>query len=364
MAHAQKALIVAGGTGGHLYPAIAIAHELPKDWEVLFVVRQGDRGKEILRHENFPVVELPGQGLSRTPSLSWITFPFKVIAGFLGALQLMLQMKPRVVLGMGGYLTFPVLLAARLCGVRAIIHEQNVLPGLANRLAARFATGIAVSFDESRSYFPTGKVWLSGLPVRRAIGGITQAAGLAAFQLPEQMVTFMVFGGSQGAHRLNVMVLEAWRQLMGYSSRFQVIHITGEKDFDYLHSAYRGFPFRSIVLKYCHQMADAYAAADVVICRSGASSIAELIAARKPSLLVPYPFASDDHQSLNAAVLVNRGVAEILQEKDLSPESLAKAMAPFIFSPEHLLALRARFNVTRLPSVGQEAARRVALFMK
>lgn len=368
---ARRALIVAGGTGGHLYPAIAIAKELQSSstpgstpWEILFVVRAGDRGKEILRRENFSVAELPGQGLARTPSLSWFVFPFKVLFGFIGAFQLIRSMKPKVVLGMGGYLTFPVLLAARCCGVRAIVHEQNVHPGLANRLVARFASGIALSFDESRSFFPLGKAWVSGLPVRRPIGEVLPEVGRAAFNLPEQVLTFLVFGGSQGAHHLNVRIIEAWRELMSHSGRFQVIHISGENDFEYLKMTYRGFAFKSLVMPYCHQMAEAYAAADVVISRAGASTVAELIAARRPSVLVPYPHASNDHQTLNAQVLASRGLAQLILERNLTPETLSKALLPYLLAPERLVVLRNQFNNARLPSVGQEAARKVALFMR
>ena len=362
------AIIVAGGTGGHMYPAVAIARELLRhaapSFEVLFVVREGDIGRDILRREQFSVAELPGQGMPRGASPAWLTFPWKIVMGFFGALPFIRQTKPRIVLGMGGYLTFPVLLAARVCGVRCMIHEQNVFPGLANRVAAHFANSVAVSFDESRPYFPSGKTWVSGLPVRQMIGTLTRQAGRAAFLLQEDPFTFLVFGGSQGAHRLNVMMLEVWRMLTGLIQGFQVIHITGENDADYLKNAYRGFSFRSAVMPYCHQMAEAYAASDVVVCRAGASTVAELISARKPAVFVPYPFASNDHQTFNAQVLSKRGLAHLIPERDLSPEIMAKTLAPYLASPETLLQARSRFQTARLPSVGLEAARRVAMFMK
>lgn len=363
-------MIVAGGTGGHLYPAIAVARELRgvlcdgPGWEAIFIVRQGDFCKDILRRDEFAVAELPGMGLPRTFTLRWLLVPLKMLAGFWGAWSLIRQLRPRVILGMGGYLTFPVLLAAKVLGIRTLIHEQNTFPGLANRMASRFAHEIAVSFDESRAYFPSSRTRVTGLPVREPIGFVRRESGRVAFQLSEELFTFLVFGGSQGAHRLNVITLEAWRLLMGRFGRFQVFHITGQPDFEYLKSAYRGFSFSSVVMPYCHKMAEAYAAADLVVCRSGASTIAELIASQRPAILVPYPHASNDHQRLNAEVLVRRRLAEMILEQDLTPETMANTLAGYLANPEKAIASRARYNSASLPSVGADATRKLASLIR
>src|SRR5258708_4689 len=162
----HTALIVAGGTGGHLYPGIAAARAVVKreGWEVIFAVRKGDLGKDLLEREGFQIIELPGQGLPRRLSTKAFTFPIALVAGFAQAWMAVRRIQPDIVIGMGGYLSFPVLLVARLQGVPTLIHEQNVYPGLANRFSSRWVRSVAVSFPESKKYFPAGNVWFSGFP--------------------------------------------------------------------------------------------------------------------------------------------------------------------------------------------------------
>jgi UDP-N-acetylglucosamine--N-acetylmuramyl-(pentapeptide) pyrophosphoryl-undecaprenol N-acetylglucosamine transferase len=330
-----KILIVAGGTGGHLYPGIAIGRALRtsavpegfESWDVRFVVRRGDLGKLVLEREGFSVLEIEGQGLPRSFSLRWFSFPFKLLMGWIQAFRLLCEETPQAVIGMGGYLSFPVLATARLRGIFTLIHEQNVLPGLANRLLSRIVRSVALSFPESRSYFPGAKSWVAGLPIRDEIGHVERAAGRQALHLAGVDPVVLVFGGSQGAQRLNQVVVEAFEQLWKQGIRFQVLHIAGERHFEAVDKLYARLSFPHRIMAYCHQMADAYAAASVVISRSGASTIAELQAAGRAAILIPFPFASGNHQFFNAQILERSGLAEIILQENLSSSMLAERLA-------------------------------------
>jgi len=328
----MRILIVAGGTGGHLYPGVAVARAL-SGHEVLFVVRSGDLGRDILQKEGFSVEEIAGQGLPRSFSFQLVTFPFKFLQGWFEAVALLRRWRPDRVLSMGGYLSVPVVLSARVLGIRTLLHEQNVFPGLANRFLSRWADSVAVSFPQSSAYFKTKEVWVSGLPIRPDIGHIDRAAARQSFGLDVNLTTFLVFGGSLGARRLNTIVTEAWPLLLEKGLSFQVLHVTGSKDYDRVNDLYKTVSVPAKVLPYCHQMAYAYAAADAAICRAGASTVAELLTARRPAILIPYPFASNNHQAYNAQVLKDLGVAEILLEQDLTAEVLALQLINFLHDP-------------------------------
>jgi UDP-N-acetylglucosamine--N-acetylmuramyl-(pentapeptide) pyrophosphoryl-undecaprenol N-acetylglucosamine transferase len=353
-------VFVAGGTGGHLYPGIAIARALPSSWKALFIVRKGDRGKELLQREGFLVTELPGQGWPRRLSIRMASFPFVVAAGFIKAWIVLGNVKPHVIVGMGGYLSFPVLLAGRLRRIPTMIHEQNVFPGLSNRMLGRWVRSVAVSFEASRKEFPAPKVWVSGLPVRPEIGSIPAADGRRRFKLAEDKLTFLIFGGSQGAHGLNETVAGAWALLSDRSGEFQVLHLTGERAFTEINERYSSLAVRAVVIPYCHDMAAALAAADLVICRAGASTIAELLVAQKPALLVPFPFASENHQFYNAEIMVKAGAAELIPDSDFTPANLAGRLRLYFNHPERLPQMRMRLAALAGGRLHTTAARKLA----
>jgi len=318
----MKILIAAGGTGGHLYPGIALARSL-NGHEVIFVVRRGDMGKEILQKEGFSLREIAGQGLPRALSWRAFAFPFNFLRGWVEARALLKEIKPDRVVGMGGYLSIPVILTAHGLGIRTLLHEQNALPGLANRLLSRWADSVAVSFPASQAYFPKTKTWMSGLPVRPEIGSVDQQSGRQHLGLNPQTSTILVVGGSLGAQKLNSMTVQAWPLLLKRHVEFQVLHITGAKDFQRVLALYDGLPIKAKILPYCHAMADAYAAADVVISRAGASTVAELLEVQRPALLVPYPYASNNHQVYNAQVLESQHLGRVILDDALTPSDIA-----------------------------------------
>lgn len=314
--------IVAGGTGGHLYPGIAVARELSRAAHVRFIVRRGDLGKAILSREHFDVVEITGQGMPRNLSIKLLSFPFSVLRGFLDTARLIRKERPSMVVGMGGYLSFPVLLVAKCRGIPTLIHEQNVYPGLANRLLGRWVDSVSISFASSSRYFPAKRVWHAGLPIRSEIGTVEKVGARKRLGLDESRWTLLVFGGSLGAHHLNEIVMETWSRVSDWRDSIQVLHITGPKDYEALAARYRELPFKSVVLPYVHMMQDAYAASDVVVCRAGASTITELSSVGRPAVLIPYPYASNQHQLFNARLLEEEGAAVVIEESQLTAERL------------------------------------------
>ena len=357
-------LIVAGGTGGHLYPGIAVAQALVRKSlaagtpiRVAFVVRSGDLGREILQREGFEVHDLPGQGFPRELSFKVFTFPVKLFQGFKGALDLIQSVRPDLVLGMGGYLSFPVLLAAKWRGARTMIHEQNMVPGLANKILGRTVDSVAASFPESVPHFPALKTWVAGLPIRDDMRPGDASQARARLGLSPDLQTLLIFGGSLGAHRLNQIVVETWRRLGRQADSWQVIHITGRADEALMIEAYRGLGLASKILPYSHEMPVLYAAADLVICRSGASTVAELLAVRRRAVLIPFPYATGNHQFFNAQVLEKRGRGSIILEKDLTPARLGREVIKSLSDPAR------RENVFGMEESGGIAADRIADFI-
>jgi UDP-N-acetylglucosamine--N-acetylmuramyl-(pentapeptide) pyrophosphoryl-undecaprenol N-acetylglucosamine transferase len=281
-------------------------------------------GREILAKEGFAVQEIAGQGLPRALSFGILTFPIRFVQGWIESRRLLKKFRPDWILAMGGYLSVPVVVNARMLGLRVLLQEQNVFPGLANRFLSRWADSVAVSFQESVGYLKGKNVWVSGLPIRPEIGRVTQAEGRKRFGLAADQPTYLIFGGSLGAQRLNSLAVEVWPLLLQKGRPFQVIHVTGTQDFERVRKLYRSLNFSAQVLPYCHEMAHAYAAATAVVCRAGASTVAELLAAKRRALLVPYPYASNDHQVYNARVVEKAGLGRIIADADLSPAAIAQ----------------------------------------
>lgn len=315
----MKVIIAAGGTGGHFYPGLAVARELIQSGStVSFIIKKGDYVLPLLEREKIPFVAISAGGFKRSLHPKNILAVLKLIQGFFQAFRFLLKEKPSTLLVMGGYLSVPPALAAWILKIPVFLHEQNVLPGLANRCLSRLASRVAVSFPESLPVFGT-KAILTGNPVRREFLTLPdQGTARKKWNLDPSKLTILIFGGSLGAHRLNQLVIEAIEQLPLYADRFQILHITGASDVTWAQSRYEKTPFRHYVDSYCHDMPSAYAASDLVIARSGASTVSELMVVKKPALFVPYPLATGGHQTANAKVLADRGAARIYEQKDLS----------------------------------------------
>ncbi|OIO75370.1 MAG: undecaprenyldiphospho-muramoylpentapeptide beta-N-acetylglucosaminyltransferase [Elusimicrobia bacterium CG1_02_37_114] len=332
-------VIAAGGTGGHLYPGIAFAEKLRLTGKkVFFVVRKNDTGKTILDGKNFEFFEIDIAGLPRKIDLlKSILFLYKLIKSFFQTSIILSQIEPDIVIGMGGHVSFSVVVLAKLKQIKSIIHEQNYLPGIANYSLSRIADKVAISFPETKKYFQEEKVIFTGSPVRKEFFKVLRDAAIRKFGLTKDRFTLLIFGGSQGAHNVNKLVLDGL-ELMDrkIKDRIQIVHLTGEKDYGWVKESYRKHNVQSAVFGYLDSIGEGYSVSDLVISRAGASTIAELIALKKPAILIPYPYATDNHQLYNAKYLEKYKVGLVYEEKTLTSEIIYTNIFYFINFPQKL----------------------------
>jgi UDP-N-acetylglucosamine--N-acetylmuramyl-(pentapeptide) pyrophosphoryl-undecaprenol N-acetylglucosamine transferase len=331
-----KVVLAGGGTGGHIFPALALARELRvRDIEAVMIGTARGLEAAAFMAEGFSVEIIRVEKLRgmkvRTQARSLFLLPQALIH----ALLLLGHHRPHVVVGMGGYAAGPVSMAAVLRRIPLLIHEQNVSPGMTNRVLARVADTVAVTFEESRSVFGRNVV-VTGNPVRREILEADRRKGQEAFDLDSRKATVLVFGGSQGAHQINRAVAEALPLLEEWRDRLQIVHATGERDRGEMEEAYRAWKGEARVLSFIHDMASAFAAADLVVSRAGATTIAELTALGKPALLIPYPFATNDHQRENAEELMRAGGGRLILDRDLTGNRLASELHTLLQNPSAL----------------------------
>ncbi len=322
-------MVSGGGTGGHLFPGIAVAEAILARFpgsRVLFVGTGRPTDERVLATRQFEKNSIRCAGLKgkSLPAkvVALLQLPFAVI----GALGLVRRFRPAVVLGVGGYITGPVLLAAKLLGVPTCIHEQNSVPGLANRKLGRLVDRVFLSISGSERFFPTGKCVLTGNPLR---GELLTAAARERDKGGRK--TVLVLGGSLGAHRLNTLLPEAMaivRQTVG--DAFDLIHQTGRDDEELVADCYRQAGMGAEVRAFFDDMADLYGRADLVVSRAGATTLAEMTLFGLPMILIPYPYAADDHQRHNGESLVRGGAALLFGQEELTAQSLAAAISDLL----------------------------------
>lgn len=355
----MKYLIAGGGTGGHVYPGIAVAEELKRRdpaAEVVFV--GGARGLEALAvpEAGFRLRTILTRGF---PRRAWWRWPGAALANLIGlvqALVIVMTERPGAVLGTGGYVSGPVALAAWLTRRPLLIQEQNSIPGVTNRWLARVADEVHLSFVEARNWFTRrDHLKVSGNPVRAHILSGERPQAIEEFGLVPGRPTVFVFGGSRGARRINEAALDAMRRLKGRVD-VQFILQTGREDYDWARGAVEteGLPAR--VMPFLQRIHMAYAAADLVVCRSGAMTLAEIAVCGTPAILVPYPHAAHNHQVINATNLVDRGAAAMILDRELTGERLAKEIAHWLADRPALSRLSANARLFARP----DAAARIA----
>jgi UDP-N-acetylglucosamine--N-acetylmuramyl-(pentapeptide) pyrophosphoryl-undecaprenol N-acetylglucosamine transferase len=250
--------------------------------------------------------------------------------------RILKDIRPELVIGVGGYSSGPVLLCARLMGIPTMIHEQNTVPGLANRILGKFVDTVAVTYHESIKFFPGEKTFLTGNPVREEVLNGDREKGYEIFSLDRELFTIFVFGGSQGAHHINSSVGEALKYLEPLKDKIQFLHQTGEKDLDEMKELYNSKGFKGTVVPFAYQMADAYSVADLVISRAGATTLAELTACGKAAILVPLQHSAGNHQEINARKLWDMGAAQLILERDLDGKKLFDMISFLIGDPDVL----------------------------
>jgi UDP-N-acetylglucosamine--N-acetylmuramyl-(pentapeptide) pyrophosphoryl-undecaprenol N-acetylglucosamine transferase len=317
-----KILIACGGTGGHLFPGIAVAEALmTRGHEVLLLIsekRVDSEASAKYKHLNFRTVP----AVAKPPTLSpqMIPFLWKLWGSIRQCRKIIREFGADAVLGMGGFTSLPPVYAGHKLGLKTFVHDSNARPGRANVMTSRFCTRVFLGLEPAKAFFPNRETVVTGTPVRPEIIDMPSLEDAAAtFGLEAGRPTIVVTGGSQGARRLNELCAQAAALL---SPETQVLHIAGALDFQRV-SEITGAREGYKVLGFCDQMPAAYAIADLVIARAGASSLTEISIAGHPSILVPYPYAADDHQTCNAEVFAAAGAAVLVQEKDLDAEKLA-----------------------------------------
>jgi len=342
-----RLVVAGGGTGGHLFPGIAVAEEFlarEKGNEVLFIGTEKGIEARVLPRLGFRLEFIASAGIRGKNVFSQIKGLAMLLYSYAQARRILKNFRPDRVLGVGGYSSGPVVLAAGGMEMRRFIHEQNAIPGLTNKILARFADRIFISLAESGQFFPGEKTILTGNPVRKEI----LAEMLREENPPTQPGTplyqrgdggdfrLLVFGGSAGAHSINQGFVAALPFLGGFRGRLTITHQTGENDLAEVRDAYQREGFAANVVPFIDNMAEAYRQASLVVCRAGATTLAEVTACGKACIFIPYPYAVDDHQRRNAEALLKKNAGFMLLDRELSGESLARLITELIDNPEKI----------------------------
>lgn len=322
-----RVIIAGGGTGGHIFPAVAVGHALQRlqpGTQLLFVGALGRMEMEKVPQEGFRIIGLDIAGFNRSHLLKNITLPYKLLKSNLAAQKILRDFKPDAVLGVGGYASFPVLRAAQARGIPTIIQEQNSFAGKSNQILGRRATRICVAYENMPRFFPADKILLTGNPVRKAIAQstLTREDGQDWLGLSPEKPTILFVGGSLGARSINQAVQAHLQPIV--DSGAQVIWQTGRDYFETAKAAATPYSKQVKVFDFIRQMEYAYAAADAIVSRAGALAIAELCLVAKPVLFVPYPYAAEDHQTSNAQALVTHNAALMTKDNDLMQDLMHK----------------------------------------
>lgn len=312
----MRIVIAGGGTGGHLFPGIAIAEEFLKrdaGTKVIFIGTQRGIESRLLGQLGYELKEIDIEGVKGRGIKALLKVVFQIPKSLWQSRCILKTFCPDMVVGVGGYASGPAVLMASCLGMPTAIAEQNAIPGATNKILARFADKIFITYEQTKEYLPQKKVIFSGNPVRASFAGqnIQKKEKKNYRQL-------LIFGGSQGAEAINKSVMEMLPLLQKMKDNVRVLHQTGSRQLEEVRKAYETSGLQADVTPFIVKMADAYAAADLIICRAGATSLAEITVAGKAAVLIPYPWAANDHQLKNALAMSAAGAAEVIDEKELS----------------------------------------------
>lgn len=318
----MRMLIAGGGTGGHLYPGVALAEEVTtrqKGNDVLFVGTNRGIEARVIPELGYQLELIDVAGLKGKGATGLLRGMMRLPLALMQSLSIVRKFDPDVAVGVGGYASGPVILAAWLLRKPVAVLEQNTVPGITNRILGRLASSIYVMFESSRRYFPERKVVALGNPIRRQLLDNFLRSKIES----NARFNILVLGGSQGAHALNLRMVEAAGHLAEVKDEIQIVHQTGANDEELVTKGYADLEMEAEVSAFIDDMSEAYRRADLVICRAGATTLAEVMVAKKASILVPYPYATDNHQELNARTMVEAGASVMLLEKNLDGRRLA-----------------------------------------
>jgi len=349
-AKAIDVLIAGGGTGGHVFPALALGSALAaRGRTVAFAGTADGLEARVVPPAGFPFSALPGRQARGGGALKVATSLAATARGVVAAGRLLARTRPALVVGVGGYASVATVLAARLRRIPVVLLEQNTVPGAANRLLGKLAVRICLGFAEAASYFPVGRTVHTGNPVRPEV--------LAGSSTPKpDGLGLLVFGGSQGAHRLNQALLAALGALDASAPALAITHQTGTADLELVRAGYAALGRPARVVAFLDDMGGAYDAADVVVARAGAMSCAEITARGLPAILMPYPFAADDHQRHNAEVLARAGAADVVLDDEAAPAKLADVFRAMVGDAGRRARMAEASRALGRPDAAQHAA--------
>ncbi|MFH2045744.1 MAG: undecaprenyldiphospho-muramoylpentapeptide beta-N-acetylglucosaminyltransferase [Pseudomonadota bacterium] len=333
----MRIIIAGGGTGGHLFPGIAIAQKfVSKNPEtgILFVgagnsFEKTTVAKAGFNHKRITVEGIKGRGITKQ-----LISAFKIPKGMFESLTILKSFKPNLVFGVGSYSSGPIIFMAWLLGIKIALHEQNILPGITNRMLSRFADRIYISFEKTIKLAQAKKIIFSGNPLRKEITDIAKK-NIADYGHNKSTFNILIIGGSQGAHSINMAIIEALSYIKNKESLF-FVHQTGSLDEETVAKAYEQNKTNGDVKPFFDDMAIKYSQADLIICRAGATTVAEITVIGRGAIYIPYPYAANDHQTQNAQALCDAGAAEMIAEKDLSGKILAEKIEYFSENPKEL----------------------------
>jgi UDP-N-acetylglucosamine--N-acetylmuramyl-(pentapeptide) pyrophosphoryl-undecaprenol N-acetylglucosamine transferase len=329
----MRMLLAGGGTGGHLFPAVALAEKLMKDEpdaEVLFVGTERGIEARVLPELGWPLKTVDIKGFSGKGLLAKAEVMMKMIKSVKQGKAILKQFAPDIVVGVGGYASAPLVLAAKMQGVPVVLHEQNAIPGLTNRLMGRWAERIFVSFDQTRHAFNNAVV--TGNPLRGELENCPETE--------TENLKLLVFGGSRGARAINDTLCDALPGLKGWEGRLTIVHQTGEEDYESVQERYATAGWGDAEISpFINDMASVYRQASLIVCRAGATTIAELTACGRPAILIPFPYAANDHQRANAEALAVKGAALMMDQQDVNGEKLAAVINGLLSAPEELKSM-------------------------
>ena len=340
----MKLIVAGGGTGGHLFPGIAVAEEfLSRNTanQVLFVGSERGIEARAIPKLGYRLELISAAGVRGKGSIAKLKAFIMLLNGYAQSRKILRQFQPDLVLGVGGYASLPMVLAANGMGIPRYIHEQNALPGMSNKVLSKIANRVFISLEESAQFFPKNSTLLTGNPLRKQI--LDMLTTEAAPQDTGGRFNLFIFGGSQGARALNLALPQAVAQLSPEErNQLAIIHQTGEADLQQVQAAYRAIDCTADVRPFIDDMATAYQSADLIVCRAGATTIAEVTALGKACLFVPFPHATDDHQRKNAEALLKKGACELLLEQEIGKGSLAGAISRLMQNYDELKQIGTR----------------------
>ena len=328
----MRVLIAGGGTGGHVFPGIALAEEVVTrhpDNDVVFVGTARGLEAKVVPEAGFPIELIEVQGMKGKGLWKLLWSVLLLPRALLQSWRILRRWRPDIVVGVGGYASGPVVLVAWMMRIPTAVQEQNAVAGFTNRLLGKVVNAAFTAFPEAARHFGRQKVYQLGNPIRRKL-----MENFMRPQVDHDRPRVLVFGGSQGAHALNMRVIESLPHLADLRETIRITHQTGARDRDYVERGYRAVGFVPDVREFITDMSTAYAEADLVVCRAGATTLSELTVCKKPAILIPFPAAADNHQVMNARSLVDAGAAVMIEEKDLTGELLAHEIQRILASAE------------------------------